>query len=145
MPPDRLTFEVRESGGELHGVILQEGRAASGGRREVFTPGSVSWPSNGVGILTEHRGEVETRAFPNRQADGKITVRAKATDAIREAVQSGKRFMSVEFNAIEERMTAGGVREVLRAMVDRAALVSDPEYDSTSAELRTRRRRRFWL
>ena len=26
----RLTVEVREEGNELHGVILQEGRAASG-------------------------------------------------------------------------------------------------------------------
>ena len=28
----------------LRGVMLTEGRAASGGRAEVFAPGSVSWP-----------------------------------------------------------------------------------------------------
>ena len=36
--------EIRESG-MLHATILTEGRAASGGRREVFVPGSVSWPA----------------------------------------------------------------------------------------------------
>ncbi len=142
-----LTVEIREKGGELHGVILQEGRAASGGRREVFAPNSVTWPSDGIAILTEHRGRPETRAFPHRAANGELRIRAKATDAIRAAIQSGKRYMSVEFNSIEERTTSGGVREVLRAMVDAAALVSDPEYDSTAAEVRRRdaARRRIWL
>ena len=48
-------IEIRESDNNyepmLYGTILQEGRAASGGRREVFcTPGSVEWPSEGVAI-----------------------------------------------------------------------------------------------
>ena len=38
--------------------------------------------------------------------------------------------MSVEFKAIEERQTRAGVREILRAFVTDAALVSNPEYDS---------------
>ncbi len=108
----------------LRGVILTEGRAASGGRAELFAPGSVVWPSDGIGILTEHR------------ATGEIRVEARATDAIRRAVDvAGRRYMSVEFHAQEERTTAGGVREVLRAMVDAAALVCSPEYDVTSAEI----------
>ena len=46
-------------------------------------------------------------------------------------MKAGKRFMSVEFQAVEERTTAGGVRELLRAVVDAAALVvASPEYDS---------------
>lgn len=142
----RVAVEVREEGGELHGVILQEGRAASGGRAEVFAPGSVSWPAEGVGILTEHRGEAETRAFPHRDAMGRISIRARATDAIKQAISAGKRYMSVEFKALDERRTKGGVREVLRAYVDAAALVANPEYDSTEAEVRQRdRRRRAWL
>ena len=143
--------EVRESdtpGYEpmLRGTILQEGRAATGGRREVFTPGSVSWPHDGVAILTEHRGPSEARGQVVRERDGRLTITARATDAIREAVGSGKRFMSVEFRSVSERETAGGVREVLRCVVDAAALVVNPEYDSTSAELRQRApRRRLWL
>ena len=143
----RVNVEVREEGGELHGVILQEGRAASGGRAEVFAPGAVTWPADGVRIMTEHRGAAETRAFPHRDAMGRINIRARATEAIKRAVAEGKRFMSVEFRAMEERRTKAGVREILRAYVDAAALVADPEYDSTVAELRQRdrRRSRLWL
>ena len=150
MRPDILTIpgEVRasEDGPMLRGVILTEGRAASGGRAELFAPGSVVWPSDGIGILTEHRATGEVRAVPTRdQATGEIRVEARATDAIRRAVDvAGRRYMSVEFHAQEERTTAGGVREVLRAMVDAAALVCSPEYDVTSAEIRRSRGPRLW-
>jgi len=140
---DPLTFEVRESGQKLHGVILTEGRAASGGRAEVFTPNAVKWPPDGVAILADHRGAELARAVPERAQGGEIRVSVPATPAIRAAIQSGKRFMSVEFKPIEERTTPGGVREILSAMVDRAALVSGPEYDSTSAEIR--RRSEFYM
>ena len=133
-----ITFEIREDGRELRGVILQEGRAASGGRAEVFAPGSVTWPTEGVGILTDHLTEPEIRAFPHRDSMGRINVRARATDAIREAVAAGKRFMSVEFRAIDERRTKSGIREILRAYVDVAALVSNPEFDTTAAEVRSK-------
>ena len=142
----RLTVEVREEGNELHGVLVQEGRAASGGRSELFAPGSISWPADGVGILTEHRGEPETRAFPHRDALGRINVRAQATAAIKDAIAAGKKFMSVEFRALEERTTKAGVREILSAYVAAAALVASPEYDVTAAEVRERgTRRRLWL
>ena len=134
----KLTTEIREEGGELHGTILQEGRAASGGRAEVFAPGSVTWPSDGVGILLEHRGSAAVRAFPHRTELGEIRVRAKANEAVREAIASGKRYMSIEFHAIEERTTKAGVREILRAHVPAAALVDSPEYDTTSAEVRSK-------
>lgn len=138
--------EIREGARpKLRGTILTEGRAASGGRAEVFAPGSVSWPHDGVGILTEHRGAVETRAHPVRGRDGGLRIEADATAPIRAAVEAGRRFMSVEFRSMEERTTAGGVREVLRAFVDNAALVASPEYDTTAAEVRSQARRRVWL
>lgn len=137
--------EIREEGGELHGVILQEGRAASAGRSEVFAPGSVSWPADGVGILAEHLGPVEARAFPHRDRLGRIMVRARASAALRDAIAGGKRYMSIEFRSLEERTTKAGVREILRAYVDAAALVKNPEYDSTVAELRSQRRLPLWL
>ena len=129
-------MRIRTEGEELHGVILQEGRAASGGRAEVFVPGSVSWPTEGVRILDEHRGPALTKAFPTRDAEGRIKIRARATAAIRAAVAAGKKYMSIEFRCQEERMTKGGVREVMRAFVDAAALVANPEFDTTSAEVR---------
>ena len=130
--------ELRDAGRTLHGTLLQEGRAASGGRAEVFAPGSVEWPSTGVGILLGHRERPEVQAMPSRESDGRIVVQAPATPAIREAVEGGRKWMSVEFHALEERLTKGGVREIQRALVPDAALVADPEYDVTSAEVRRR-------
>lgn len=137
--------ELRNRGRTLFATILQEGRAASGGLREVFAPGSVQWSSSGIPIRTEHGGEEVARALPDRRSDGRIEVRARATRAIREAVASGKTRASVEFRALEDRVTRGGVREILEALLTGAALTAAPEYDSTSAEVRTRRRRRFVL
>lgn len=132
--------EIRQSEGgtHLYGVLIQEGRAARR-RREVFAPGAVQWPSDGVGILTRHHGEAEVRGVPQREADGRITIKVRATEAIRAAVEAGRRFMSVEFHSLQERRTEGGVREILRALVPDVALVASPEYDMTAAEVRRRR------
>ena len=64
---------------ELVGVVIAEGRAASGGRREVFAPGAAEWPRRGIEILPEHRGQVETTTTPERAANGEIRIRAKLT------------------------------------------------------------------
>lgn len=143
-------IEIREQAGReptLYGVILQEGRAATGGRRELFAPGAIEWPSEGIGVLTVHRGSIETRGHVVRERDGRLTLTARATDGIRRAVNEGKRWMSVEFTALEDRITKGGVREILRAFVPTAALVSAPEYDMTAAEVRNQGDEdlaRFW-
>ena len=144
-----FAVEVRESEPgrrpRLYGTMIREGRAASGGRAELFAPGSVLWPTEGVGIQTKHHGPVEVRAQPVRERDGRIEVRADATDGIRAAIAAGRKWLSVEFVAIRERTTKGGVREVLEAFVPRAALVSSPEYGDSTAELRSKKRRRVWL
>ena len=59
-----VPVEVREAddGPKLRGVVLQEGRAAQGGRAEVFAPFSVVWPSDGISLLGEHRGAELARA-----------------------------------------------------------------------------------
>ena len=140
--------EIRQAEGrepELHGVMLTEGRAASGGRAELFVPGSVQWPSEGVEIAPSHVLPSEVRAHPVRESDGRLTLRTRATDALRQAVESGARFMSVEFHAMRERRTQAGVREILTALVVRAALTDIPEYDTTAAELRNKKGRRVWL
>lgn len=141
-------IEIRQEANReptLHGVMLTEGRAASGGRKEVFAPGSVSWPSEGVEIAPSHKAASESRAHPVRGGNGELRITARATEALRSAVQAGAKFMSVEFHALEERTTEGGVREILRCLVMRAALVSNPEYDTTAAELRNKKRPRVWL
>ena len=127
----------------LRGTVLQEGRAAAGGRSEVFAPLSVVWASDGIALLAEHRGAELARAVPTRDADGSLRIETPATPAILEAYET-RRYFSVEFHALQEVRTAGGVREITRALVDAAALVSSPEYSQATAEVRTRQRR-VWL
>ena len=45
-----VPVELREAsdGPMLRGIVLQEGRAAQGGRAEVFAPFSVVWPALGI-------------------------------------------------------------------------------------------------
>ena len=141
---ETIAVEVRQEASALVGVVIAEGRAASGGRREVFAPGAAEWAAEGIGIMPEHRGQVETTTIPERAANGEIRIRAKLTTGLRQAFDSGRHWLSVEFTALEERTVKGGVREIQRAMIRGAALVPDPEYDTATAELRGRRRRR-WL
>ena len=144
-------YEVRSEAGRepmLYATILSEGRAASR-LTEVFTPGSIRWPSTGIDITIEHGGPLETRAHPIRQQDGQIKVMAPATAKIQQAYAEGKRWMSIEFMSLEERTTSGGIREILRAFVPTAAMTSRPHYDSTHAEVRAEEQedllRRAWL
>ena len=129
-------LELRQEGRELVGVILQEGRAATGGRAEVFTPGSVQWPADGIDLLPEHRADSEVKAIPERQPDGRISIRAAATDALRRAYAEGRKYLSIEFHAVSAVHTRGGVREIQKAMVLAAAMVRTPEYNMAVAELR---------
>ena len=140
-----VPVELREAsdGPTLRGVVLQEGRAAQGGRLESFAPLSVIWPVNGIALLAEHRGSELARAVPTRAADGSLRIETPATPAILEAYATRKYF-SVEFHAISEVRTKAGVREITRALVDAAAMVSSPEYSQATAEVRSRQRR-FWL
>ena len=137
---DAARVEVRrsKSGPTLHGVVIQEGRAARA-RREVFAPGSVTWPAEGMGVMARHSsngGVVESRGMPRREANGIIRIAAPATPALQEAVESGRQYMSVEFFPMEERRTMGGIREIVKAFVPRVALMDDPEYAQTGAEVR---------
>ena len=139
-------IELREAkdGKTLIGTILQEGRASVGGRAESFAPFSVLWPSNGIALLGEHRGSELARAIPTRAADGSLRIETPATPAILAAFATRK-FFSVEFHALREVRTAGGIREIQRALVEAAALVPNPEYPNVQAEVRAKRRRVIWL
>ena len=139
-----VPVELRASaaGPMLRGVILTEGRAASGGRAELFTPGAVRWPADGIAIRLVHLGPAETRAVPTRGPGGEIRISTRATPSIFRAVSDGARYMSVEFHALDERTTPAGVREIRSALVTGAIVTDDPEYDSTAAELRQRGRRK---
>ena len=137
--------EVRESetGPMLHGVLIQEGRAASA-RAEVFAPLSLVWASEGVAVRAEHRGVEVTRAIPTRESNGEIRIATPAPPAIVAAFNEGRKFLSIEFHAVQETRSAAGIREIQQAFLPGVALVADPEYKQATAEVRTRQRR-VWL
>ena len=137
--------ELRESetGPMLHGVLIQEGRAASA-RAEVFAPLSLVWASEGVAVRAEHRGVEVTRAIPTREANGEISIATPAPPALVAAFNEGRKFLSIEFHAVQETRSAAGVREIQQAFLPGVALVADPEYKQARAEVR-KRQRRVWL
>ena len=93
----------------LHGVVLQEGRAAQT-RAEVFSPLSVIWPSAGIGLLGAHHGPELARAIPTRAANGEIRIAAHASAEILAAYETRK-FFSVEFfSSARSELSQGSAR-----------------------------------
>ena len=130
-----------DSPGRITGTMIELGRVA-GDRREVFAPGSVQWPANGIRLLAEHRGRQVMRVQPT--VDGSsIRLNAELPDSalgreVASEIRSGrKRGLSIEFHATNEADVAG-VREIRGAMVDAAAVVVDPAYDQARVEVRQR-------
>ena len=145
-----VPVRIREAKGtkRLVGVIIAEGRAARGGRSELFTPGSISWPDSGISINVEHRGPVIGTAHPSRHPSGEIRISTPATKEMIRAVEAGKNGLSIEFAGLKRNVTKGGVTEWTRAYVDVASIVARPEYHQGVAKIRSRMRggrTRFWL
>ena len=145
----RCALECRGAGvGRISGVILPLGRVAAD-RREVFTPGSVTWPSGGVSLLAEHRGR-EIMKFTPIERRGSIEIDEQLPDnelgrEVAAEIRSGrKRGLSVEFRARVSALVQG-VREVREAIVEAAAVVKLGAYDQAVAEVRERRPPRVWL
>ena len=137
--------ELRESetGPMLHGVLIQEGRAASV-RAEVFAPGSLVWSASGIALRAEHLGAEDSRAIPTREAGGEIRIATPASPALVAAFNEGRKFLSIEFHSLKETRSKSGVREIQSAFLPGAALVADPEYKQATAEVRSTQRR-VWL
>ena len=148
----RCAIELRaatDSPGRITGTILEMGRVA-GDRREVFTPGSVQWPSNGLRLLAEHRGRQVMRVQPTVDGseirlDASLPDTALGREVAAEIRAGRKAGLSVEFVSTNEA-TVAGVREIRAALVDAAAVVASPAYDQARVEVRHRTgRRRWWL
>ena len=139
---------TRESPGRIQGVLIELGRVA-GDRREVFTPGSIRWPANGIRLLAEHRGRMVTRFEPlvegsEIRIDHPLPDTTLGREVAAEVRAGRKGGLSVEFYATDEARVQG-VREVRGALVDAAAVVESPAYQQARVEVRGRRRRRLWL
>ena len=136
-----VPLEIRESddGEHLVGTVIQEGRVGTA-RRELFVNQSLTWPAEGIPVRTTHlKGEVG-RVVPTRHPGGEIRIRLKATEEIRSAYQVGKKFLSAEFFSLKESNTAG-TREIESALLAGTAMVSTPEYQQATAEIRTKPKR----
>lgn len=139
-----VKLETRQVNGAktLYGTLIQEGRAASV-RREIFAPYAMQWPAEGINILAEHRGTSVATAFPKRETDGRLTIAIPATEGVLNAMARAGEYLSVEFRALREKRTQGGIREIQNAFLSAAAFVNAPEY--TQAVTEVRKRKRKWL
>ncbi|MCY3813971.1 MAG: HK97 family phage prohead protease [Gammaproteobacteria bacterium] len=131
--------QARLSPGHLSGVLLTYGERARD-RREVFAPGSLSWPDDGVVLNLAHdRKRPVMRCTPLLEGrDVRIAFDLPDTTAGRDAavmVRNGTlRGFSAEFVAIDEGRR-DGLREIRAARLVGAGLVDDAAYGN-SAEVR---------
>ena len=134
--------EAMASPGRLVGTLLRYGERASR-RAEVFEPGSLEWPAEGVVLRRQHeRGQPIARVIPSVR-DGAVVIDTQLpeTRAGRDAaaeIRSGLfRGLSVEFRpALQSH--AGGLRRIKRALLTGAGLVDSPEYGGSVVEVRQR-------
>ena len=96
-----------KSGGELHGIIVQEGRAASGGQSRSLRSriGDMARRWRGQSS-TEHRGESGNQGVsaPGQRKGASLSGR-EPHEAIKAAIEAGKKYMSIEFRSLDERTT----------------------------------------
>ena len=149
----RAAVELRDGGadspGRLTGVLMRYGAAGVRGR-EVFAPGALKWPDNGIRIDLDHasspaRGSVQApimRAVP--VVDGgevRIDAPLPNTTAARDLAELMRadppvyNGLSVEFHSVREHR-AGGQRVIAEARLDGAALTDNPSYPDTGVEVR---------
>ena len=137
------------SPGRVVGTLIRYGER-SGDRPEVFAPGALRWPPEGIVLRRQHnRTAPITRIVPEVR-DGAVVLDAPLPDTqagrdaateIRSGLLTG---LSIEFRALRQNY-AGGVRNVTDALLAGAGLVDSPSYRGSRVEVRGERRRRLWL
>ena len=142
--------ETRQSPGRLVGTLMTY-NASARNRREVFEPGALTWPAEGIILRRQHvRAAPIMRAVPEvRGLDVVIDAPLPDTQAGRDAAQEIRdglfTGLSVEFEAIQQTYR-GGVRHIRQAKLSGAGLVDEAEYVGSGVEVRARgERRHLWL
>ena len=140
----------RRGPGILAGVLMPYGQRAQD-RAEVFDPGSLHWPSDGVLLREMHvRARPIARFVPEAtEAEVRVKILLPDTTAGRDAaanVRAGVlKGLSVEFRS-EKETVRDGVRVIQRASLVGAGLVDSGAYAGATVEARGKaRRRRVWL
>ena len=127
--------DTRRSPGRLVATLITEEVRAQD-RPEIFSAGSLTWPTDGVLINLQHNRQAPVlRAVPFREGneikiDAPIPDSTSGRDAavmIRERVLTG---MSIEFRS-EQEGRRGGLREVRKGTLGGAALVDKGAYPTT--------------
>ena len=136
--------------GKLVGVLMPYGQRAAD-RPEVFEPGALHWPADGVLLRSMHKRQDPVARFIPEATDTEVRVSIDLPDttAGRDAaanVRAGVlRGLSVEFNAERERRDKG-LRVIERAELVGAGLVDSGAYAGATVEARSEaKRRRVWL
>ena len=139
----------RQSPGRLVGTVLTFGEEARD-RREVFEPGSLKWPSEGVILNRQHvRGSPIMRIVPEVRGS-QIVVDSPLPDTVagRDTAQEIRnglfKGLSVEFRAVKQTYRAG-LRHIQEAILAGVGLVDQPSYAGSLAEVRSKKRPKRWL
>ena len=148
-----IRFEAdaeRMGPGRLVGVLLPYGERAAD-RPEMFEPGALHWPADGVLLRSMHkRQDPVARFIPEAtETEVRVSIDLPDTTAGRDAatnVRAGVlKGLSVEFRAERERRD-NGLRVIERAELVGAGLVDSGAYARARVEARGKReRRRLWL
>ena len=140
--------ETRQSPGRLVGTILTYGEMA-GDRREVFEPGALTWPAEGIVVNRQHnRAAPIVRVTPEVRGaavvvDQPLPDTSAGRDAAREVREGLFRGFSIEFRAVRQAYR-DGVRYIQEAGLFAVGLVDSPSYAGSTAEVRGKRVR-LWL
>ena len=144
--------ETRQGPGRLVGRIVRYGERAID-RAELFEPGALSWPADGVILNRQHVRNLPIMRVVPIERDGELRIDQTLPDTLagRDAateIRAGlMRGLSVSFQA-KRQAFAGGVRRIQSAALTAVGLVDSPSYDAP-VEVRARRnggrRRRAWL
>ena len=140
----------RRGPGILEGVLIPYGQRAQD-RPEMFEPGALHWPSDGVVLRAMHKRESPIARFVPEASESEVRVSIVLPDttAGRDAatnVRAGVlRGLSVEFRS-ERETVRDGVRVIQRAFLVGAGLVDAGAYAGATVEARGKGgRRRLWL
>ena len=141
----RCAVELREVEGKprLVGVLMPFNTEAAD-RRELFEPGSLSWPDpSGIVLNRQHSRAAPIMRIIPIESDGNLVVDSPLPDtsAGRDAlaeIRSGLfKGLSVEFRAVRQSIV-GGVRKISEAILTGAALCDSPAYSAATVEARAR-------
>ena len=137
----------------LSAVSLEQSSLTASGARdraELFEPGSLSWPEDGIVLNRQHRRDAPImRIVPEVRGsvimvDAPLPDTTAGRDAAVEIRSKLFRGLSVEFRAVRQAYVSG-MRRIQEAVLGGVGLVDSPSYPNSLAEVRRSRRVRLWL